>query len=187
MKYDMTICNCGVIHMIDNEKIDKALAEDKNVLLICAHCGKGTLIGADKQPDWDNPEKTAYMMYKSEFAYETSIITTSDFENTEDKKGISEIIYSKGYKVPMMTGFHATNYLGGNFYDNSGPDLYEFNMYSKAEDIQRLVENYKNNRKVVNMKAFINQTPEDILETLSHYYIEGLNFKGTKWEKDWHR
>ena len=33
-KYDMRICKCGRIHMIPTEKIEKALEDNKNLLLI---------------------------------------------------------------------------------------------------------------------------------------------------------
>lgn len=44
-KYDMRICKCGRIHMVPNEKIEKALKNNRNLLLICAGCGTATLIG----------------------------------------------------------------------------------------------------------------------------------------------
>ena len=49
-KYDMRICRCGRIHMIENKEIDKALEENKNLLLICGGCGQAILIGADIEP-----------------------------------------------------------------------------------------------------------------------------------------
>ena len=51
-KYDMRICKCGRIHMIEMDKLDEALHNNKNLLLICAGCGKATNIGADIEPDF---------------------------------------------------------------------------------------------------------------------------------------
>lgn len=116
--YDVRTCKCGRIHMIPKEKINKVLEKDKNLLVICAGCGAITIIGANIENDWDEPDKTCYMMYSAEFSpYGNKSIFVSDFETTENEKGIEEIFYSHGIKVPMMTGYCATNYFDGNFYD----------------------------------------------------------------------
>lgn len=110
-KYDMRICKCGRIHMVPTEKIEKALEDNKNLLLICAGCGTATLIGADIQPDWIEPDKDCYMMYASDFSsYQDASIGISAFNTTEELKGIEEIYYSHGLKVPMLTGQFATDY-----------------------------------------------------------------------------
>ena len=62
-KYDMNICKCGRIHMVDEDKVTKALENDKNLLLICAGCGAAKLIGGDEEVDFFEPDKKAYMMY----------------------------------------------------------------------------------------------------------------------------
>ena len=93
-KYDMRICKCGRIHMIDEDKLEKALENNKNLLLICGGCGTATLIGADIEPDLNEPNKKCYMMYSGDLSpYEDKSITTTDFESTEHHKGIEEIIY----------------------------------------------------------------------------------------------
>ena len=56
-KYDIRICKCGRIHAIPKEKIERAIDENKNFFLICASCGKGTLIGAGASRDYLYPEK----------------------------------------------------------------------------------------------------------------------------------
>ena len=125
-KYDMRICKCGRIHMVDNNKLEKALKNNKNLLLICAGCGNAILIGANIEPDWFNSDKNCYMMYSGELSpYDDKCITSVDFESSEKQKGIEEIIYSHGRKVPMMSGNYATDYFNGKFSDRWYPDFYK--------------------------------------------------------------
>ena len=87
-KYDMIICKCGRIHMLDNNKLNKALENNKNILLVCAGCGSATLIGANIEPDWNDPSEDCYMMYSGDFSdHEDKSITAADFESTEEQKG----------------------------------------------------------------------------------------------------
>lgn len=186
-KYDMRICNCGRIHMIDEDKLEKALENNKNLLLICGGCGTATLIGADIEPDLDEPDKDCYMMYSCEFSsYENKSITTTDFESTEHHKGIEEIVYSHGIKVPMMTGMYATDYNNGRFSDRWYPDFYKIQRSDvTVKEVMDFIDEYTNDRTTVNMRRFINETHEDMLEEISQYTIDGFNWKGTKWENEW--
>ena len=186
-KYDMRICKCGRIHMIEGEKLERALEKDKNILLICAGCGAATVVGADIEPDWNDPEKECYMMYSGDFsAYDDKEISVSDFTSTENHKGIETIIYSHGIKVPMKTGQYATDYFNGQFSDCWYPDFYKIQRNDvTVEEIMNFINEYKHDRRTVNMQRFINETPDDMLEEISNYMIEGLNWKGTKWEKEW--
>lgn len=186
-KYHMMVCKCGRIHMIDNKKIDNALENNKNLLLICGGCGKALLIGADLEPNLFDPGESCYMMYSSEFSsYENKSITSTDFETTEDYKGIEEIIYSHGIRVPMMTGMYATDYLYGMFADRWYPDFYKIQREDvTVKEIIEFINEYNRNRTTVDMKRFINETKEEFLEVISNYSIEGLNWKGTKWETEW--
>ena len=186
-KYDMRICKCGRIHMIDEDKLEKALENNKNILLICGGCGAATLIGADIEPDWNKTDNDCYMMYCYEFSsYENKSITTADFESTEYNKGIEEIIYSNGIKVPMMTGMYATDYNNGRFSDRWYPDFYKIQRSDvTVKEIMDFIDEYAHDRTTVNMNRFIRETPEDMLEEISHYMIDGFNWKGTKWETEW--
>lgn len=182
-KYDMRICKCGRIHMVNEDKLEKALENNKNLLLICGGCGDATLIGANVEPDWNDPDKDCYMMYSCEFSsYEDKSITTADFESTEHHKGIEEIVYSHGIKVPMMTGMYATDYNNGRFSDRWYPDFYKIQRSDiTVKEILDFIDEYTNDRTTVNMNRFINETPEDMLEEISQYTINGFNWKGTKW------
>lgn len=186
-KYDMRICKCGRIHMVYNNKLGKALENNKNLLLICGGCGDATLIGANIEPDWNDLNKDCYMMYSGEFSsYEDKSITTADFESTEEHKGIEEILYSHGIRVPMMTGMYATDYNNGVFSDRWYPDFYKIQRKDvTVKGIMNFIEKYNHDRRTVNMSRFINETPEDILEEISHYMIDGLNWKDTKFEAKW--
>lgn len=187
-KYDMRICKCGRIHMIPNEKIENALENNKNLLLICAGCGAATLIGGDLgldiEPDWFEPDKKCYMMYSREFSsYKSKSILATDFEKTDESKGIEEIVYSHGIKVPMMTGQYATDYFNGIFSDRWYPDFYKIERRDiTVEEIMKFIDDYRHDRTTVNMDWFMCQTPEDMLKEISCYMIEGFNWKGTKWE-----
>lgn len=184
-KYDIRICKCGRIHMIDNDKIDRALEHDKNFVLICGGCGHGILIGADIEPDWFEPGKDCYIMYTGEFSrYSDKSVFASDFESTEQHKGIEEIFYSHGVKVPMMTGMYATDYsCDGGFSDRWYPDFYKIQRKDiTVEEIMKFIDEYNHNRTTVNMERFIRETPDDMLEDISRYLIKGFNWKGTKWE-----
>ena len=186
-KYDMRICKCGRIHMIEMDKLYEALHNNKNLLLICAGCGKATNIGADIEPDYIDPSKDCYNMYSFEFSnYKDAEIKAEDFETSENHKGIQEIIYSHGHKVPMMTGMYATDYNGGRFSDRWYPDFYKIQRNNVTiEEIMKFIDEYTHDRTTVNMSRFIYETPDDILEEISHYHIPGFNFKGTRYETEW--
>lgn len=186
-KYDMHICSCGRIHMVPMEKLDSALEEDKELLLICGGCGAATRIGADIEPDWNEPNKDCYMMYSRDFSSDKSVsIVPEDFERTDSHKGIREIYYSKGIKVPMETGEYARSYFNGTFSDMWYPDFYMIQRKGiTVPEIMEFIDEYCRKRKTVNMDRFIREAPEDMLEEISHYLIRGLNWKGTKWETEW--
>lgn len=182
-KYDMHICKCGRIHMVDMEKLDKALEANKNLLLICGGCGGATVIGADIEPDYIEPDKDCYNLYQFDFSqYEDAHITEAYFAGDDKHKAIMEIIYSHGIKVPMMTGMYATDYFDGNFSDRWYPDFYKIQRRDvTVEEIMEFIDQYNKDRTTVNMNRFINENPEDIIEEISHYYIRGFDWSGTKW------
>lgn len=186
-KYDIRICSCGRIHMVPMEKLEKALENDKDLLLICGGCGKGTLIGADVEPDWDDPTKNCYNMYCRDFSTrKDKSITVTDFESIASKTGIEEIIYSHGVKVPMMTGQYATDYYNGMFSDRWYPDFFKIQRDGiTVSEIMDFIKKYSHDRTTVNMDRFINQTSEELLTEISKIGIQGLNWKGTKWETKW--
>lgn len=185
-KHEIKICKCGRIHAIKNEKLNTVFKENKNLLLICGGCGLASLIGADTEPDYIHPEKEVYMMYTSDFSTTDEIIDVSSFESDDHKKGIYEIFYSQGYKVPMMTGMYATDYFCGHFSDRWYPDFYHIQRKDiTVKEIMEFIEKYNHDRTTVNMQRFINETPNEILEDVSCYLIDGFNWKDTIYEKEW--
>ena len=188
-KYNMRICKCGRIHMIDNDKLDKALENNKDILLMCGHCGIATIIGADIEPDYLEPSKNCYMMYSMDFSvYDDKSITPDCFTENEEHKAIQEIVYSHGIKVPMMTGGYATMYSCGKFADTWYPDFYHIQRADvTVKEIMEFIDKYNKDRHTVNMDRFIAETPDDMLEEISHYLVDGLNWKGTKYENEWDR
>ena len=125
------------------------------------------------------------MMYSGVFSdYEDKSISVSDFESTDTHKGIFEIIYSHGLKVPMMTGQNATDYFNGRFSDRWYPDFYKIRRSDvTVKEIMDFIKKYEHDRCTVNMNRFILQTPVDMLEEISHYAIDGLNWIGTEWNR----
>ena len=189
-KYDIRICKCGRIHAIQNERIKKALNADKNFLLICASCGNAILIGADISHAWGDPSKVCYEMYSGDFSpYEDKVITADIFKKNEKEKTVEEILYSHGIKVPMKTGRCATDYFNGIFYDNSSPRSYQIQITDlTVKEITDVTNEYTQHaRTTVNMRRLINETPDDVLDELSNYLIDGLDWKGTKFETVWHK
>lgn len=181
-KYDIRFCKCGRIHAIDNAVLDKALKNNKNLLLICGGCGAATLIGADVDAE-------GYMMYSADFSpYENTSIIPADFENSDTRKGIEEIFYSLGYKVPMMTEEYATMCFSGYFVDTTCPDFSEIQKTNiTTEEIMNFIDEHNRNKIAVNMSRFIRETPDDVLEAVSSYLMRGFDWVGTKYEKSWHK
>lgn len=178
-KYDISICSCGVIHAILNEKIDKALDCQKPLLMVCGSCGAATLRGGDEDFDYDgNP---CYMMYRRDFTY-----NDNESINKDNIDQYSEVYYDKGYKVMMKTGNNATDYFNGKFSDRWYPDFYKIQRSDvTVEEIMKFIDQYNKDRSTVNMNFLISSVPDDVLEELSNYWIDGLDWSGTKYEKDW--
>ena len=188
-KYDIRICGCGRIHAIPKEKIDEVLENNKEFLLICAACGYTTLIGADIAINWNDPAKKCYEMYTRSFSlYENREINDNIFKGSETEKAVGKILYSHGVKVPMKTGQYATDYFNGRFSDRWYPDFYKIQRTDiTVKEIMDFIDEYTHDRTTVNMNRFINETPDDVLDELSNYLIDGLDWKGTKFEKEWHK
>lgn len=189
-KYDVRICSCGRIHFVPNKDIDDAIESDRELWLVCGGCGKTTRIGADIEHDWlsDDPEAIAYNMYS--FDHDSYQLTAESFNATDTHKGIYKVIHSVGKRPVMMTGMKATHYFApaGRFEDNWYPDLYkiERNDITK-EEVFQFIEQWNKDRLTVNMNALLRTLTEEECEALSGYAIEGLDWRGTKYEKEWHK
>jgi hypothetical protein len=178
-KYDINVCKCGVIHAIPNEKIEKALKKQKPLLTICGNCGVASLRGGDEDVDFDgNP---CYMMYRRDFTY-----NDSESINKDNIDQYSEVYYDKGYKVMMNSGMYATDYENGRFSDCWYPEFYKIQRSDvTVDEIMEFIKKYHKDRSTVNMNQLISSIPDDVLEELSNYWIEGLDWTGTKYQKEW--
>lgn len=186
MKYEIRVCNCGRIHAFPHEKIENAIYNNKELLLVCGGCGSGTIIGADYHPDgaygFDEP---CYDMYS--FTLDKTYSITSDFK-TPKGHAISEIFFDEGIKVPMMSGEYAGLHTpGAGFSDIWFPDLYKIEAPGTTmKDVAEFIAKYRKDRKTVNMNRLINENNNpEILKAISSRLIEGLDWTDTEYENWW--
>lgn len=190
-KYNIEICGCGKIHAIPETVIKETVLSgeenNKDIALVCGGCGKIKIIGANYVPDcYGDSEEAQYIYdcYDYEFAHLTDEFAPLKAELFNKKA--TEIYYDKGYRVPMMTGEYANGYFthGGGFEDMTYPDFYVLDRVDiTIPEVRKWLEEYRKNRKTVNMDRFIEETPDDVLESVSCYYIEQFDWTGTKYEK----
>lgn len=192
-KYDVRICGCGRIHFVLNKDIDDAIESDRELWLVCGGCGKTTRIGADIEHDWlsDDPEKMIYNMYSFEHgAHKDYELTVESFAATDNHKGIYKVLRSVGERPVMMTGMHANGFdhFSDYFQDNWYPDFWKIERSDiTKEEIFQFIEQWKKDHVTVNMRLLLRTLDDDKLEALSCYHIKGLDWVGTKYEKEWHK
>lgn len=90
---EVIFCKCGHIHVVSDEQINKAIESNKDHLLICAACGATYAIGADYMGSEEGYYMHRYKLNEGEIMSPDNI-----------KERFSEVVYSKGYAVPMMNG-----------------------------------------------------------------------------------
>lgn len=192
-KYDVHICGCGRIHFVLNSEIDSALEADKELWLVCGGCGKTTRIGADIEHDWlsDDPEKMTYSMYSFEHGnHEDYELTADSFATTDTHKGIYKVLRSVGERPAMMTGMPANGFdpFSHCFQDNWYPNFWKIERSDiTKEEIFQFIEQWKKDHVTVNMGLLLIMLDDDKLDALSCYNIKGLDWVGTRYEKEWHK
>lgn len=171
---EVIFCKCGHIHVVSDEQIDKAIANNKDHLLICAACGATYAIGAD----YMGSEEGHYM-------HRHKLIEGEIMSPDNIKERFSEVVYSKGYAVPMMNGCLANYYFDGSFFDASALTTIEIKQRMLQDQIsfEKAFERINKDRGTVNMKLFIRWTPDSVLKQLCSYYIKGFNWHGTEYDK----
>lgn len=181
-KHTVRFCKCGKIHLIPNDKLDKAYKSDKDLLFVCADCGAASIMGADKEADG---AYIYYLTYSYDFSDKSTSITQDCFSGSKSKKAISEIYYSHGIKVPMKNGYYATRYFNDMFMDDRFiSNLYEIDRYDVSpEEVHEFIEKTKHEMCTVNMVRFIRETPDEALEEISKYYVPAFDWSGTKYQK----
>lgn len=180
MNKEIRVCSCGSIHLIEDSIIREALEEDKELLLVCAHCGRVVVIGADIEELGD---RVIYNRYTKEFDRDRSLtLLPSEFKYNKE---VYYIIYDKGILVPMMTGEYANSYNFGKFMDMVYPDFSKL-TYSKEvnrEVVTKFLENYHEDRCAINMSRLIHENSSEDLKILSQTILSSqFNWKGTPYE-----
>lgn len=176
MKYDLSICSCGRIHMIPEDKINGAIQKSKELLVICGGCGRAVRHGADVVPDYDNPNEDCYELYSRQ-------VKKLDIK---EMGNFAEIMVDDGMKVPMNTGEFANCYAGRRFSDMVYPDYYMIDRKNVTpEEVHEFIAKWTNDRTTVNIDRFINMYKDvdngAMLRELSHYVLDGLDLKGTEY------
>lgn len=173
-KYDIRFCDCGRIHAIPQETIDKAIENDREVMLVCSHCGRQIVIGADVVDDLDLGR--CYSMYTDTVRnYEQMVIETDNSETAAGQffklpnrgKMLDSIIFAYGIPVPMQTALYANRHYFGGFVDDRQAGCITEQM--TTVDVDRFIME--------------NADKEDILHAISGFHIKGLDWTGTKFNK----
>lgn len=159
---DVKICKCGTIHVIQSEKYINAIENNKNYLEICKNCGATTVIGTFTELDEDGTEMKT--LYDIELPDDRCSITVEDFNLSNSKKPFSEIYFSHGYRVPMMSGGYATGFKNNSFYENY-PMKTRSNVLTQCVDMDRLIK----------------EIPDEMLDAFSRLNISGIDWTGTKY------
>lgn len=184
MNKQVRICSCGRIHFVDENIIDEALEEDKNVLFICGGCGRATLIGADREPDWlEGTDKEIFNMYSYETGNKDFTIDPASFNNAERTKGIYRIIYSKGKQVRMKTGMNANSFFHGEFLDNWFPDFWKIERTDiTVPEIMQFIQDWRKDRETVMMNSLLRDLTDEEAKLLAPCCIKNLDWTGTPYE-----
>ena len=168
-KFDIHVCTCGRIHAIPIETVRTNVLDNgpdnKDIALVCDNCKKIVIIGATygynlecEFDDCDIEPEDTYDNYSYEHMLSADYLDTIEF----DKPTV--IIHSEGITVPMMNGFAA------NSYDRFG------GFYNCTSQVLNTLSH------IVNMPQFVNENSDDVLESISSYMIEGLDWTGTKFD-----
>lgn len=160
MKYDVRFCSCGRVHFINEEKVSKAIENNKEVLVVCNNCGNSFIIGADKQYD-KYLDDNCYMMYSHS-------LRDTELDNLNN---IDSIVFTSGEQIRMMTGGEATYH---------GTDVFIDWDTKKPENTPN--DEWSEIRKTVDTQRTINWIgDEEKIEQMSHY-LTGINWTGTKYK-----
>lgn len=194
MKKDFKICSCGKIHLISEEYLEETYESNTSYIFICADCGDMWEIGGNKilvsSPSSKTP-KYIYNVYLYNIRESLKgnvpfIISKESFENRNNRKPISKIVYNMGIRVPMKNGFYATHYSHGQFADTR----YDFHIGDiERSDVtaEEVLEHIRKNREdstTVNMERFIRETDESDLKEISKYLIDAFDWTGTKYKTE---
>lgn len=188
-KIDMKFCRCARIHFYSNDLLSQLLNDEKELVLICSKCGDVIHIGADKEPatlydESADSDDFSFSMYS--YHEEKEEITKDNFVpavmNRRGKRTIGKIIIDEGIGVPMMTGFDA-NYKNCSGFVDTHSNFIRLKTYSSVAEMEKDMTEYDEMRVKVNMDCLLKKLTDEQADVLSKYYIKGLDWSGTKFQK----
>jgi hypothetical protein len=176
----LKICSCGRLHFYDQNRVDEAITNNKEVIFVCG-CGRITKWGASEEFDYFGDGKMCYNVYSEEIKSPTTW-NSKTFTETDGKKAISEIIYSPGKKVMMKTGYYASAYVNDEFEDMLYPDFWKIEKNNiTPNEVLNWIEEHRRDRKTVNMNWLLRElTEEEAMLLHSSYYIKAFDWSKTK-------
>lgn len=184
-KFDVRVCSCGRIHLVPWTKIENAIHDQKDFLLVCSNCGLVTVIGADYRSEGAYGfEAPCYDMYSYDIRKPFSI--TSDM-TTPSGNNIAEIFFDRGIGVPMCSGEYATEY---NHFVGFTDTTYWYsheldNVSISAQAMRNILEKHNTDRTTVDMNRFIHENNEETLNAVSTKLFRGLDdWEGTPYQHD---
>lgn len=189
--YDTRFCRCGTIHFVEEELINCAITVNKEIIVICGSCGKSFIVGAEIDFDYEeNNSKKVYSMYSHDF--NTSFTTTLDEGYVISDEGATRVFsanpvirYSMGKKPLMLSGGRADYYNNSKFYDSRLWDSSYLDSSMSKVELAKYTENRNKMAKIINMTKLLTEFNHSELISLSKYSLEGFNWRGTKYEKDY--
>lgn len=136
--FDVKFCKCGTLLFVPQELVEKTIRSDKELLVICGHCGTARYIGAEhfEYDDENGEHHNEYHMYTRD-AYEDFVIDDS----TEQKP---VIFWTEGVRVPMKSHEYARSYFSEQYADMWYPDAASYLGDMKLENFMPLFEKMEN-------------------------------------------
>lgn len=147
-EYDVKFCSCGTIHLMPMEYYDW-LQEDytsRYVLRICQRCGSVIKVWLD-----EGFESNSFNI-NSTSINEDSEITPEDLQNCR-------VLLSRGHRVPLVNGNHATYHVDQSWFDG---------FYRRDVDTKRLIREVKDPEKLRSIAG----------------YASGIDWSGTDYSLD---
>lgn len=151
-KYSARFCQCGRIHLINNDLYDW-MKEDfchRSIIYVCQNCGTTFKVFLDEYMD----------------GYAVNYVEVENIEANYDPNTI--VFFNHGIAVPVMSGHYASAHTSSNRWvaeNISGP---EFSRVDTQTLIQEIRRDFK-------------EDAENVLKSISSY-VSGIDWKGTEYE-----
>lgn len=171
IKYDCWFCDCGRIHTMNYSEYDwlSEKHEKRALIRVCQNCGATRMIWLSEYYD-EFTDNMGFCINGSDV--EDGTILSTNGNNDEYR-----IFFSRGIKIPMKSGGYA-NWKFNHGYVNSDylkdtlgttyiPTALQKDPLCTTVDTERLIREVND---------------DDILQSISGYLV-GIDWKGTKYEK----